>query len=680
MSGLGNREHEWAELPSHRLIHGSQADARPRAGACHVHERLGRGSTGTGRTALALADGRRAEGAGTRERVPNATAATTICRPRRPPRSCTLQGPAAPLAEATLEEAGLSCAQVGRATLDRVTRVTPPQLAIHTDSAVSCGTRLWRFRGQLQLTVVVKAVFAIVPNGVATLAGPGEIVSHDRHYDAHPLRSVEAASDLPPYLARCDVLFVGHAHASGVPTPTAAVRLGLSRDGHALLDKTIHVYGDRGSTGVPQPFACMPIVYERAVGRPGAPNPVGTETPNLADPSDRSKAACFGPISSQWPVRTRFIGPLDGTRLDGLVAELPEAIAWDYFQAAPPNQQTELLRGGEWLVLDGLHPTRPRVQTRLPAAHGAARVVARRRSQVDPHVPPAAVELACDTLAIDGDQQTLALSWRGQYAVLDGEAALPSLTVLAALELPGIPTDWARILGTAPLGTLGPVPHGKVSRTMALPAMQDVPGIPADWGRVLSTAALDTPGPIPHGKVSRTKDLPATQQAVLASLPAIPFHSSEHEPVPSTTLQSKASPPARAATEIAGAPWSWVPAPPVPRVGEEDAVTAEMEPLKPHELFAPALVPEPAPDSMAHAPYPLAPPVRPALRTEPPPSVIAPLPPPPDPWARRPEPPDEPDPPMRTPSPPTLQRPAADDVKDKIYSGCWRSGRSAEIW
>lgn len=46
---------------------------------------------------------------------------------------------------------------------------------------------------------------------------------------------------------------------------------------------------------------------------------------------------------------------------------------WDYFQAAPRDQQIEPPRGGEWLVLDGVHPSLPRIQCRLPTQRCAAR-------------------------------------------------------------------------------------------------------------------------------------------------------------------------------------------------------------------------------------------------------------------------------------------------------------------
>jgi hypothetical protein len=528
--------------------------------------------------------------------------------------------------------------------------VTAAQLAIHTDGAVSCGTRLWRFRGRLQLTVVVKAVFSVVPDGVATLAGPGEIVAEDHHRDGHPMRSVDAASDLAPYLTRCDVVFVGHAHAVGGAAATGAVRLGLSRDGQRLLDKTLHVYGDRGPSGAPEPFTRMPIVYERAVGRMGAPNPIGTETPNLADPGDPQRPAGFGPISRLWPVRRHLVEHLDRKALTAPIAEIPEAMPWAYFQAAPPDQQIEPLRGGEWLVLDGLHPTLPRAQTRLPSARGAARLAVRA-----PGVAPVetAVELICDTLAIDGDRQTLTLTWRGRHELAEGESALPAVSVLAALEVPGVPVDWARVraaaahdaphahhdatvamdatqIGGAPLPGAA-LPFGPAN-TLARPPSIDatpwsaLPVVPAPFAAPGETTREPQPSPVRRDKSgNRTVALPIAQQAALASLPAVPF----------TTAREHAElfPPTVA------------PAPPA--------------------MVAPPPRSEPPP-AMA-APPPPAVTAPPPLRSEPPPAMAAPPPPPPDPWARPAAPPPQ-APPARPPQPAAFERPAAAAVKGSFYS------------
>ncbi len=313
-----------------------------------------------------------------------------------------------------------------------------------------CGAVAFRLRGRLRVTVIAKATFSLVPGGVAALASPAPLVGDEERHDAGRAGgSVRAASDLAPHRPRVDVTFVGHAWSPGGAAPAAAVRLAIFRE-RALLDKTIHVYGDRGAlataggataggatAGGSSPFEKMPLVYERAAvaldDASGVHNPVGTAQPNLVDVHDPRKPACFGPISRDWPGRARLLGATDRRALDAAVAEIPDPFEWSYFQAAPPDQQIEALRGGEWIVLDGLHPTLPRVQTRLPRLEATARVERR---------PPACegaaerVTLVADTRAIDGDRQTCDVVWRGSFLVAEGEAALPLLRIVVALDLP----------------------------------------------------------------------------------------------------------------------------------------------------------------------------------------------------------------------------------------------------
>jgi hypothetical protein len=70
----------------------------------------------------------------------------------------------------------------------------------------------------------------------------------------------------------------------------------------------------------------MPVVYERAVGGPGEPNPVGTETPNLVDSQDARRPAGFGPISRFWPARRRLLGKIDKKVIEGPIAEIADAM------------------------------------------------------------------------------------------------------------------------------------------------------------------------------------------------------------------------------------------------------------------------------------------------------------------------------------------------------------------
>jgi hypothetical protein len=489
----------------------------------------------------------------------------------------------------------------------------PWPVAACTDGSVSCGTVLWRFQGRLALTVVVKASFSLVRDGIATPAHPGEILAEDRPFDGLPSRSVQTASDLAPSLARCDVTFVGHAHPSGGrAAPAAAVRLGVFRGARPLLDKVVHVFGDR-KAGAPEPFTRMPLVYERALGGPGQPNPVGVEAPNLVDPGDPRKPAGFGPISRLWPSRRRLLGKIDRRSLERPIAELPDAMPWDYFQAAPPDQQIEHLRGGEWLVLDGLHPSWPRVQTQLPPVRGAARVLSH-----GPGTPPAehAVELVCDTLAIDGDRQLVSLVWRGHHEIAGGEPSLPSLRVAAALELPGAPIEWTRFSAGA-LHSANVPSHGEQSAnvggsrdtTAALRAEQEArlaqqPVAPfalapagasstpqhhdaTPWGAspllpppmAAAGEATVAHAEIPARGGEGTLALRSEQQASFGELPAVPF--STHHP-----SEAKSAPAA-----IPGAPWSGVhaAAPPRPAPGATTFALGGAESPPMHPVPPPAL-------------------------------------------------------------------------------------------
>lgn len=493
-------------------------------------------------------------------------------------------------------------------------------VAIFTDGNVSCGAVIWRFQRRLEVTVIVKATFAIVPDGTAILAGPGEITREDRTFDRHPSRSVEVASDLAPYLARCDVTFTGHACApGGRQAPASSVRIGISSDARLLLDKTLHVFGDEAGPGAARaPFTKMPLVYERALGGPGEPNPLGVETPNVIDALDARKPGGFGPISPFWPGRKRLLGKLERRALDAPIADLPDPAPWEYFQAAPPDQQIEYLHGGEWLVLDGLHPQMPRVQTRLANARGAARILIARGGLAPDE---SRVELVCDSLAIDGDRQALSVVWRGHFPVAGDESALPTLRVLAGLEAPGAAVDWARLATEArahapaesePAARVAPseavgegtmaVDLDQVAHAVITPFEGASPAAAA--APVSATATPWAQAPLrPAPAVSKSKATVAisiaapTEGAGEATLALRPSQQADAEKRPATPFAagsgSEAASSSSLGARIVGAPWSGVSAPsaPAPQVGEgtmmlRDASTPPA-PVAPRAVVAP---------------------------------------------------------------------------------------------
>jgi hypothetical protein len=312
--------------------------------------------------------------------------------------------------------------------------------AVVAAGAVSASGMLWRFQGELRVTVIAKATFAFGQDGsVMSRAAPQEIFRREVHHGDSPARSVRFSADLVPYLARADVCFTGHAHPpSGAPVETMPVRLAIYQGQQTVLNKTLVIRHPGG-------FQKLPIAYEQAYGGAGwLDNPLGVGAdarggkPSLFDPHDPRALAGFGPIARSWPARTRLLGAIPESAPEGEVMELPESCVWEYFQAAPADQRTAFLRGDELIVMHGLHPAAARLRLRLPGARGHARVYGLSAAQPH-HAQP--LELHADTLRLDGDEQRCTITFRGTFAVA-GEAALPSLRIVAGIETAGEPIAW----------------------------------------------------------------------------------------------------------------------------------------------------------------------------------------------------------------------------------------------
>lgn len=304
--------------------------------------------------------------------------------------------------------------------------------------------------GSCFASVIVKATFGLVHGGPARLIAPVGLARSDKHHDGSPASSLEEASEIAPYLPCGGVTLRGHAHApSGKTVPAMSVRLAIYRD-RPLIEKTLHVFGDRTRTSQsssnPVPFQRVPIVYERAFGGSSVDenpvgvgaDPAGRSLPNIVDPTDPRRPAGFGPISRYWGSRKRLLGGAERRSLEAPVAEIPDGFDWRYFLAAPADQQLEPLAGDEWIVLDGLNASLPRLQARLPSARGLARWFA---STPQGPGPMTAIELAADTLVIDSDRQLCSVIWRGNFPV-EGPEAARRLRVLAGVELAGHPLVW----------------------------------------------------------------------------------------------------------------------------------------------------------------------------------------------------------------------------------------------
>ncbi len=513
---------------------------------------------------------------------------------------------------------------------------------------------LWQRAGAHGVTIVVKATFGIVNEASARLVAPVDLVREDRYRSG--AQSLDVASELAPYLPSAGVVLTGHAQApQGRPAPAISIRVAIFRE-HSLLDKTLHVIGYRPphAPTKPLPFQDVPIVYERAYGGPGVEdNPVGTGVvpgsplPNIVDPADPRRPAGFGPIARHWSPRKRLLNGLDPALLERPIAEIPEGFDWRYFHAAPVDQQIDLLRGDEWIVLDGLHPSLPRVQTRLPSP----------RAEVRWHLlgegatAARAVELCADTLVIDAKTQTLSMVWRGHILLdhLDGSApagdpfrVLGRMQVFAGVGMPHYPISWPG-LEPAPEEIIAPLQRAPASSARA----GEKPDIAAPrFDAEESTTLVVLPSPAREGVMAPSleaddDDDPQYTMLVIdpqrTSEPALPFraatgesaHIDDRRPAPpmfdpdNTTLsmvspfmsgsvlpfQGSEAPPAR---EAPSAPLASMSALPFVSPAALEAPRSAVPFAPPAPIEAPRPAPCAPPPMMEAAPFPPAAPAAPS--------------------------------------------------------------------
>ncbi|WP_437713175.1 DUF2169 domain-containing protein [Sorangium sp. So ce448] len=318
-----------------------------------------------------------------------------------------------------------------------------PRALGHAAAAV----RPFRSRGRVMLAVVVKATFRLEHKRAMSPLPPAPIVAADvraARAATDPRAVLSAAAEMAPFLPRADILLGGHAWARGrSPAPLVPVRLRVGLEAAVLLDKALHVYGDRGGNGrgAPQPFLAMPLGYERALGGAADPdNPAGVDpragrAPNIIDPRQPTRAAGLGPIAAHWPARQRRLGNADPRGVQAPWPVVPDGFDWAYFQAAPADQQTPYLRGNEWILIEGMHPDLDRIEAWLPGPVAEARVAFGGAAQ------PQALPLVADMLVIDADRWLCSLVWRAS-ALLPGEEALASVRVTARVALPGEEVPW----------------------------------------------------------------------------------------------------------------------------------------------------------------------------------------------------------------------------------------------
>jgi hypothetical protein len=321
-------------------------------------------------------------------------------------------------------------------------------------------TLVWEAQpSQFSLTVTVKATFRLVPGAEARVADVQEPLGADRHWDDRPMASLFAPADVVPSKRKIDVLVVGHAKApAGVPVDSLIARFALGD----VLDKSIRVSGDRlwqddgrGALAPSRPslFVAMPLRFER--GPLSAENPVGIDAsgpaianapavPNL-EPLDPETSAAFGPVASTWRERRTKVDDAGLFWAYGVASDSPArtgppppSFDFSFFNAAPLDQQLELVRPGTKIVLENMSAAHPLLESAVPSVRPQVFRIAPGSGRVEE------ITLRCDTLWIDADRELLVLTFRGVADAGAGDPeAIGSLVVVA--DPGGTKIRWDRV-------------------------------------------------------------------------------------------------------------------------------------------------------------------------------------------------------------------------------------------
>jgi hypothetical protein len=268
-----------------------------------------------------------------------------------------------------------------------------PELVNFTPFAATTFGVLDKYAHQFDV-VVVSATFEALPGKPLRLADEQQPVRDADQYFGEPgLSSVRYEGEIATEKPFVDLLINGYALAPPgrkVGTLTVGVSVGELR-------KTLQVSGDRfwrtGLRGMgpssPKPFERMPIIYERAfggvddrgtdrarqvsdlrnpvgVGLEGAPSrrpDIATEVPNIEYPSqliesqhDRPEPAGFGVVGRNTMPRRGFAGTYDENWIAQQRPLLPLDFDVRHFQAAPLDQQSVAIQGGESVEIRNMTP------------------------------------------------------------------------------------------------------------------------------------------------------------------------------------------------------------------------------------------------------------------------------------------------------------------------------------
>lgn len=307
-------------------------------------------------------------------------------------------------------------------------------MRIAVEDGLSVGWTIHSFKaGELSACFVVKGAYRLEHGKPAVPEVEPVPLSGDLYADDDRARSLRYPTDFVPFKPRADVLVHATAHAPRKrPVPRLTVRLAVGR-----IEKTLTVFGPRvwrdGILGgsrftEAEPFVSAPIRYEEAFGGPSSrKNPVGLgvdseQLPLIEDPrrlaarqSDDLDPAGFGPLSPIWSPRADVVGKYDPQWLKERWPWFPESFDYDYFNAAPRDQQVEgYLRGDEPLIFRNLHKDHETYRSALPGRRARCFL---ETCDSDGPAQYREVPVKLDTLWLDLDAERMILVWRGSVPV-----------------------------------------------------------------------------------------------------------------------------------------------------------------------------------------------------------------------------------------------------------------------
>ena len=302
----------------------------------------------------------------------------------------------------------------------------------HIDNHSPFPAELFSFpdlQGQEVLVLVVSVTFDASHGELTPADKQSPIQVADRHFGKPELTSVRREAEVAVEKPFVDVIVNGSAHApNDRPKERVVVELQV-----ADIHKRLSVTGDRyrGPLGIvtpPEHFVTMPIVYERAYGGTSAEgdksyacfrsNPVGvgfrnlrsrlpdvaTDLPNIENLGrDQETVAGFGAVSRGWSPRLEYAGTYDREWKENQWPLLPHDFDVRHYQAAPADQQSVQIVGGEPVRLVNLTPEGV-WDFFLPQVHLPAKLI------FDNHAEEALPRL--DTIVIEPDERRVYVSLR----------------------------------------------------------------------------------------------------------------------------------------------------------------------------------------------------------------------------------------------------------------------------